>query len=98
MCRRARRVQRGARAKPVRPQTVPVPKARPAAGSRVRGAPRPRPPAEPIEHATAQMRAVAGKAARREAPRSAQAEYAPAPDRADPVDLLEQQSATRVPE
>lgn len=43
-------------------------------------------------------RAAHGKAARRTAPRSAHAEYAPAADRADPVDVVEAQSARRVPE
>jgi uncharacterized protein (DUF2252 family) len=42
--------------------------------------------------------AAAGKAARREAPRSAHADWEPAADRADPVDVVEQESATRVPE
>ncbi|MGW3241330.1 DUF2252 domain-containing protein [Streptomyces sp. NPDC001070] len=43
-------------------------------------------------------RAARGKAARRSAPRSAHAEYTPAPHRADPVDIVEEQSARRVPE
>jgi uncharacterized protein (DUF2252 family) len=41
-------------------------------------------------------RASRGKTARREVPRSSHGEWAPAPDRADPVDLLEEQAATRV--
>ncbi|MEU1623174.1 DUF2252 family protein, partial [Streptomyces sp. NPDC005722] len=43
-------------------------------------------------------RAAHGKAARKAAPRSAHAEYAPAADRPDPVDVVEEQSARRVPE
>jgi uncharacterized protein (DUF2252 family) len=43
-------------------------------------------------------RAANGKAARSRAPRSAHAEWEPAPDRADPVEVLEAQAAERVPE
>lgn len=43
-------------------------------------------------------RLAAGKALRRRVPRSAHAAYAPDPDRPDPVDLLEQQNATRIQE
>ena len=39
-----------------------------------------------------------GKAARAVAPRSAHGEWEPATDRADPVELLEEQAASRVPE
>ena len=39
-----------------------------------------------------------GKRARSEVPRSSHAVFEPAADRADPVDLLESQAATRVPE
>ncbi len=41
-------------------------------------------------------RAEAGRAARARAPRSAHAEWAPAVDRADPVELLERQALSRV--
>jgi uncharacterized protein (DUF2252 family) len=41
-------------------------------------------------------RATAGKAARSVAPRSSHGEWAPAADRADPVELLERQAASRV--
>jgi uncharacterized protein (DUF2252 family) len=47
---------------------------------------------------TVSERVERGKAARSETPRSAHAEFAPAPGRADPVDLLERQAATRIPE
>jgi len=43
-------------------------------------------------------RAEAGRAARAAAPRSSHADWTPAKDRPDPIDLLEQQAATRVPE
>ena len=39
-----------------------------------------------------------GKEARARAPRSCQAEFRPAGNRPDPVDLLEDQATTRVPE
>ncbi|NUP39938.1 MAG: DUF2252 domain-containing protein [Streptomyces sp.] len=43
-------------------------------------------------------RAAHGKAVRRRIPRSAHARFAPGPERFDPVDVLERQSADRVPE
>ncbi|MFC4031341.1 DUF2252 domain-containing protein [Streptomyces polygonati] len=43
-------------------------------------------------------RAERGRAARSRAPRSAHGEYQPAPGRFDPLDLIEKQSAGRVPE
>src|SRR5215211_4869892 len=39
-----------------------------------------------------------GRGARRVVPRGGQAEWAPAPDRPDPIDLLEAQAMDRVPE
>jgi uncharacterized protein (DUF2252 family) len=47
---------------------------------------------------TPEERRAAGKAARLDAPRSAHAEWKPAPDRADPVAVLRSQDATRLPE
>ena len=41
---------------------------------------------------------TAGKAARRAAPRASHAEFEPAADRSDPVEVLERQARTRVPE
>jgi uncharacterized protein (DUF2252 family) len=52
----------------------------------------PSPPRSPEE------RAERGRAARSETPRSSHAEWTPAKNRPDPVALLEQQAATRVPE
>jgi uncharacterized protein (DUF2252 family) len=48
-------------------------------------------------HLTVDQRVARGRAARVEAPRSAHGRWAPAPDRPDPVTLLEEQAATRVP-
>jgi uncharacterized protein (DUF2252 family) len=56
----------------------------------------PKPKAVP--HFTPSERAARGKAARAEAPRSVHGEWAPASDRRDPVELLEEQAASRVPE
>ena len=47
---------------------------------------------------TSAEREAAGKAARREAPRSGHAKWEPAADRPDPVAVLEEESAARVPE
>lgn len=47
---------------------------------------------------TAQAAANMGRAARRRVPRSALGSWAAAPDRADPISVLERQAATRVPE
>ncbi|MFD3502606.1 DUF2252 domain-containing protein [Streptomyces sp. NPDC058676] len=47
---------------------------------------------------TPRERAALGKAARSSVPRSGHAEFAPTPKRPDPVDVIEAQSATRVPE
>jgi len=51
-----------------------------------------------VEHLSAGEREARGKAARSEAPRASHAEWSPTPTRANPVDVLEQQAATRVPE
>ena len=47
---------------------------------------------------TPQERAEVGRAARELASRGVHGEWQPSPDRADPVDLLEEQAASRVPE
>jgi uncharacterized protein (DUF2252 family) len=49
-------------------------------------------------HLTPSERAARGKAARTASPRAAHGEYEPASGRFDPVSLLEEQSAARVPE
>lgn len=49
-------------------------------------------------HLSAAERAALGKAARSEVPRSSHAVFDPSAHRPDPVDLLEEQAATRVPE
>jgi uncharacterized protein (DUF2252 family) len=47
---------------------------------------------------TAAERAAKGKAARAEVPRDSHAAFEPAPDRTDPIALLEEQATSRVPE
>ena len=49
---------------------------------------------KPVPHFTPAERAARGKAARSELPRSAHADWEPAPGRADPVALLEEQAPT----
>jgi uncharacterized protein (DUF2252 family) len=51
-----------------------------------------------VPHLSPQERAARGKAARAEAPRSRHAEWEPWAERPDPIALLEEQAATRVPE
>jgi uncharacterized protein (DUF2252 family) len=52
----------------------------------------------PVDHPTPQERTARGKAARAKVPRSSHAGWDPLSDRKDPVDLLEEQAASRVPE
>ena len=51
-----------------------------------------------VPHLSVAERVARGQAARAEVPRSSHAEFAPAAHRADPVDLLESQAESRVPE
>jgi uncharacterized protein (DUF2252 family) len=51
-----------------------------------------------VTHQTVAERVERGKAARREVPRSSHATFDPGSNRPDPVDLLEAQASTRVPE
>jgi uncharacterized protein (DUF2252 family) len=51
-----------------------------------------------VTHFTVAERAAHGKAARADVPRSAHAGWEPSPVRPDPIDLLEQQAESRVPE
>ena len=51
-----------------------------------------------VPHLTIAERTARGKAARSEVPRSSHAVYDPAVGRPDPVELLERQAATRVPD
>jgi uncharacterized protein (DUF2252 family) len=51
-----------------------------------------------VTHRTVAERIELGKQARAEVPRSSHAMFEPAPDRAEPIDLLEAQAQTRVPE
>jgi uncharacterized protein (DUF2252 family) len=51
-----------------------------------------------VQHLSVADRVARGRAARAEVPRSSHATFEPAPDRADPIALLERQAKTRVPE
>jgi uncharacterized protein (DUF2252 family) len=52
----------------------------------------------PVEHPTRGERVDRGKNARARVPRERQAEFEPSATRPDPIDLLEEQARTRVPE
>src|SRR5436309_4655621 len=58
----------------------------------------PRTAGDAIPHLTVQERLARGKAARADVPRSSHGNFEPPSARADPVELLERQAATRVPE
>lgn len=51
-----------------------------------------------MEHLSVAERAAKGKEARARVPRRSHGVWAPAADRFDPVALLEEQAATRIPE
>jgi len=55
-------------------------------------------PPRSVTHSTVSERVARGKAARAEVPRSSHAQFDPGPRRVDPVELLERQAQTRVPE
>src|SRR3954452_21491861 len=52
----------------------------------------------PVPHLSVAERVARGKAARAEVPRSSHAVFEPSPTRPDPIELLERQASTRVPE
>ncbi len=52
----------------------------------------------PVPHLSVAERVARGKAARAEVPRSSHAKFQPSPTRGDPIELLERQAKTRVPE
>jgi hypothetical protein len=52
----------------------------------------------PRKHPTVKERAARGKAARAAVPRASHGEFTPSATRRDPIDVIEAQSATRVPE
>jgi len=56
------------------------------------------PPLPKAEHFSLEERVARGKAARAEVPRRSHAEWEPNPHRPDPVELLESQAQSRVPE
>jgi uncharacterized protein (DUF2252 family) len=71
----------------------------PAAGRRTSAATvRHRKPGVEVPHLSVAERAARGKAARSEVPRSSHAVFEPAPSRPDPIEFLERQASTRVPE
>ena len=51
-----------------------------------------------VPHLSIAERVARGKAARADVPRSSHAVFEPSPSRADPIELLERQASTRVPE
>ncbi|MGB0098224.1 MAG: DUF2252 domain-containing protein [Solirubrobacteraceae bacterium] len=55
-------------------------------------------PTAAVPHLSVAERVARGKAARNEVPRSSHATFEPLPTRADPVELLQRQAKTRVPE
>ncbi|HEX6662066.1 MAG TPA: DUF2252 domain-containing protein [Gaiellaceae bacterium] len=55
-------------------------------------------PPKAVEHFTREARAARGKAARAEVRRRLHGEWEPSPHRPDPIELLEEQAASRVPE
>ena len=55
-------------------------------------------PASPVEHLTPKERAARGKASRGAVPRASHADWSPAADRRDPIAILQEQAATRLPE
>jgi hypothetical protein len=59
---------------------------------------RTRTPGAPVPHLSVAERVARGKAARSEVPRASHATFEPPATRADPVELLERQARTRVPE
>jgi len=77
--------------------TTTASKTRPAGASNKSTASRRR-ATPPVPHLSAAERVARGKAARAEVPRSSHATFEPSPERADPVELLERQARTRVPE
>ena len=56
------------------------------------------PPPKKVEHFTVEERAARGKADRAEVTRKSHGEWEPVAHRPDPVELLEEQAASRVPE
>jgi uncharacterized protein (DUF2252 family) len=55
-------------------------------------------PAERVTHLSVAERRARGRAARKRAPRRSHGHFEPASDRPDPIELLERQARTRVPE
>ena len=71
---------------------------RPAGGSNRSTAASRKTATPPVPHLSVAERVARGKAARAEVPRASHATFEPLPTRVDPVELLERQAKTRVPE
>jgi uncharacterized protein (DUF2252 family) len=69
-----------------------------ATGNSGSAAARRRKPGTAVPHLSVAERVARGKAARQEVPRATHATFEPLSNRADPVELLERQATTRVPE
>src|SRR6476620_2253674 len=69
-----------------------------AAGRSRSSAARKAKPGAPVAHPSVAERVARGRAARREVPRRGHAVFEPSSTRPDPVDLLERQAQTRVPD
>src|SRR5438309_12115542 len=72
-------------------ETTPQAETRPTRASAERAAGR-------LLHPSTAERTARGKAARAHVPRVSHSAFEPASDRQDPIDMLERQAATRVPE
>ena len=77
--------------------TTTTSRTRPAGGSDPSVAPR-KTATRSMAHLSVAERVARGKAARAEVPRSSHAVFQPSSERADPIELLERQAQTRVPE
>jgi uncharacterized protein (DUF2252 family) len=79
--------------------TTRTPRAKSSTGRSRRTAPaKARKPAAAVPHLSVAERVARGKAARKEVPRALHAVFEPSSARTDPVELLERQAKTRVPE
>jgi uncharacterized protein (DUF2252 family) len=85
------RQERSPVTQPTNDRTSSPPKGSVALGDRARATAQ-------VDHPTPRERTARGKAARTKVPRSSHAGWDPPTDRREPVDLLEEQAASRVPE
>ena len=100
-CERSRDVTDGRREIPASRTPVPRPiprRPRPTSSTSAQPQGKSSPRPKTVPHFTPAERAARGKAARSELPRSAHGAWEPGPKRRDPVELLEEQARTRLPE